>query len=150
MVGGEVGELFGPAGGGDDVVAGVERGLGDRAPEAARATCDEEDGGHEVRAFGCEWPIELGWRGVGVELLQDPEDVLGEPGFGDAAVADAVDADAEPFGVFAGGGVARERADVGAAVGEADDDLVVAGDDLVDLEMDPVPAPAAFAAANAL
>jgi hypothetical protein len=36
-------------------------------------------------------------------LHQHAEDVFGEPAFGDAAVADGVDADAEPLGVPAGG-----------------------------------------------
>ena len=43
--GDEVVELLGPAGGGDELVAGVEDGLGDRAAEAAARAGEEEDGG---------------------------------------------------------------------------------------------------------
>ncbi len=43
--GDEVVELLGPAGGGDELVAGVEDGLGDRATEAAARAGEEEDGG---------------------------------------------------------------------------------------------------------
>ena len=44
--GDEVVERLGVAGGGDELVAGVEHGLGDRAAEAAAGAGEEEDGGH--------------------------------------------------------------------------------------------------------
>ena len=44
--GDEVVERLGVAGGGDELVAGVEDGLGDRAAEAAARAGEEEDGGH--------------------------------------------------------------------------------------------------------
>jgi hypothetical protein len=45
-------------------------------------------------------------------LEEHAEDVFGEPAFGDAAVADGVDAYAEPLGVLTGRRVVEEGADV--------------------------------------
>ena len=43
VLGVEVGELFGAAGGRGDEVVGLERGTHEGAAEAARGTCDEPD-----------------------------------------------------------------------------------------------------------
>jgi hypothetical protein len=86
----------------------------------------------------------------GVELHQHAKDVFGEPACGDAAAADGVDAGAEPLGVPAGGRAVEERANVGAAVGEAHDGLVAVRDEFVNSRCMSANASAALAAVNRL